>query len=166
MAGTQTYKHHAWHGRDRAATVGQLQLVTCDMFFLWCFFLMVFGDVRFRMKRMEWGWEKKTSSNKTGLILLPSMLLGKNNSAMTTDVCYNHQEDLLLYDHVMQPFGMQEIPSFNFDFKATIFLGLFTPNLRHSMEDKTLLLMLTVNINNTDLAAILYYESPTQISVE
>ena len=80
------------------AGTGQLYLASYNLWLVYFFWMsknMVFGDVRFRMKRMEWGWEKqKTSSKKTGLILVPSMLLGKNNPTMTTDVCHNHQEDL------------------------------------------------------------------------
>ena len=49
---------------------------------------MVFGDVRFRMKRMEWCSEKnKLKENWPHSVSF-------NVTGMTTDVCHNHQEDL------------------------------------------------------------------------
>ena len=92
---------------------------------IWCLVTLGFG----------WrGWngvgkKQQTSSKKTGLILFPSMLLGKTTPPWPLMSVISIKK-IYMYDHAAACLACRKSLK-KTSFKATICLGFFTPNLRH-----------------------------------
>ena len=135
MAGTQTYKHHAWHwqGQGSYSWRNNLWLVFFfDVKKIWCSVC----HVRFRMKRMEWGWEKKQAQIKLVSFWFLQCYWEKTTppwplmSVITIKKIY-------IYDHAAACLACRKSPQ-NFSFKAPIHGFFHTKSSTHPPSMKVI----------------------------